>query len=328
MSLKAAVLSFFGFSVLFMSAVVGFTLWKDPYCNNCEEIDVNRKSVNSYYDVAQIMKLNPDAEVIIVGTSRGQGFSPYWLSKVLNKKVLNLAVAGSGVEARIAFIELAKKMLPLKLVIWQADYFEILGDNQDTELHAMKLYNSEKTWSFSNFRHKALLTIDHSNFEAALSISGKPFNAEIFKLGAGSDLTDDCFQDSFVGGSTEDVLKKEIHLMYFNYTQQVFKPHESQWKKDLMIRYLSKEIGVESIVTFVPYHPDFLEKLKQEYPEILAGHVNWISDLQKATGHVRNFSEGLPQDDGSPKYWRDGTHFTCYTSYLILKSLISEYRAK
>ncbi|WP_374000686.1 hypothetical protein [Bdellovibrio bacteriovorus] len=324
MSAKKAIFSFFGFSMFFTVFVIGFTLWRDPYCNNCSEIDVHRYSVNSYYEVAQILKANPDAEVIIVGTSRGQGFSPEWLSRKLGKKVLNLAVAGSSAEAKIAFIELAKKMIPLKMVIWQADYYEILGDSKESKLHAMKLYSPAGQLDFSNLKSKILLSLDHSNFDAAIALGNKKLTNESFRLGVDSIVSENCFKDSFAGSLSEETLKKEVQLMYYNYTKQVFIPKESRWKKDLMLQYLSKDIGVDFVVAFVPYHPDFTKQLQHEYPEIMQRHLDWINDLQKATGKVQSYINSIEQDDGSPKYWKDGTHFTCYASYLILQDIVSK----
>ncbi|WP_374028078.1 hypothetical protein ACES2J_05260 [Bdellovibrio bacteriovorus] len=324
--MKKAVFSFFGVSLFLAAVVVSYTLWKDPYCNNCKEIDLQRHTVNSYYDVAQILKANPDAEVVIVGTSRGQGFSPKKLGQVLNKKVLNLSVSGSGVEAKIAFIELAKKMIPLKLVIWQADYFEILGDNRDSQLHAMKLYAQDRRWSFSSVKTLLLQSLDHTNFEAAVTVGRQPFHADSLKLGYGSDLSDKCFVDSYVGKRSEEELRKQVQLLYHNYTRRVFAPQESSWKKDLMRQYLSQDIGVDVIVAFVPYHPNFTKEMAKEFPVLTQAHLDWMDDLQRATGKVQSFMNSVPEDDGSAKYWDDGTHFTCYTSHLISERMISKWQ--
>lgn len=312
-------------SVVLTLSVILFTAWQDPYCNRCEEIDLERYSVNSYFEVAQILKANPDAEVIIVGTSRGQNFSPKWLSKVLNKKVLNLAVAGSKVESKIAFIELAKKLIPLKLVIWQADYFEILGDDEDSKLHAMKIYNPDAELGLSYLKAKLLMAIDHSNFDAALaSLKSKKFDARSLELGSGSTMSEECFSSSFKGVRTQDELNKKNDLMYYNYTHQILVPPESEWKKDLMRNYLAHEIGVESIVVFMPSHPEFTRKFNAEYPRLSEAQEAWYLDLKNLGVAVYSYYGGIEGDDGSPKFWLDGTHQTCYGSHLVLEDLISK----
>lgn len=323
MTKKSVVHYFFGFSFLFLIIVAGITFAQDPYCDNCEEIDLNRYSVNSYYQTAQILKANPDAEIIIVGTSRGQGFSPKWMSQFLGKKVLNIAVAGSGAEAKIAFIELAKKLTAVKFVIWQADYFEILGDNQDANLHAMKLYNLESKKDLSYYKGKIALAIDHSHFEAAVASLTRSASEKLsLDLGAGSDLPESCFDDTYVGPHSVVSLKKEVDLLYYNYTTRVFRPSESQWKKDRMLSYFKNDIGLDFLIVFMPYHPDFTKLLGQQHPQVARGHANWISELQLATGRVQDFSMGIKEDDGSPKYWTDGTHLTCYGSHQILKKIL------
>lgn len=318
-----AIFAFFLLTATLAATVIIFTMRKDPYCNSCDTIDLHRHSVNSYYEVAQILESNRDAEVIIVGTSRGQKFSPQWLSKVLNKKVLNLSVAGSKVESKVAFIELAKKMLPLKLVIWQADYFEILGEEEDAKLHAMKIYNPDSDINFSYVKSKLLMALDHSNFDAAIAALGrKDFDASVLGQGAGSDMPESCFHSNFVGDRSQEKLNKEVDLMYYNYTKQVLVPPESQWKKDLMLNYLVNKIGVESVVVFMPTHPEFTKKFNAEYPRLAMAQNQWFLDLKNQGVNAFSYYEGISEDDGSPKFWSDGTHQTCYGSHLVLEDLV------
>lgn len=317
MNAKTVVRLFFSFSAFFAFGVIGFTLWKDPYCGNCTTVDLDRYSVNSYYQAAQVMKANPDAEVVIVGSSRGQTISPEWLSDKLGKKVINLSVAGASVESKIAFIKLAEKLTQIKEVIWLADYFEILGDSKDKKLEAMELF-SERSSSLSSVVPKLLFGIDHNNFEAALAGTNKIFTP---KQGWG-DVAEECFLPTYKGKASPEVLNKEVDLLYFNYKTGVFAAPESDWKKEMISDFFKSHSHLKTNVIILPYHPRFWNQLSAERPRIVESQIAWSKGFQAYPVKVFNYLEGIPNDDGSSKYWDDGVHLTCYGSIDLFQAIL------
>lgn len=320
MTAKKSVLSFMFCALFFALVIIGYTLWQDPYCSSCKTIDLNRYSVNSYYQAAQVIKANPDAEVVIVGSSRGQGVSPEWLSEKLGKKVINLSVAGASVESKIAFIELAKEMTHLNEVIWLADYFEILGDSKDKKLESMELYRRDKTFNLESVLAKISFGIDHNNFEAAIGSVAKTFTP---KQGWG-DVAGDCFQETYRGKTSVDLLEKEVDLLYFNYKTSVFSAPESAWKKELISSLLQSNRDLKIKVVVVPYHPRFWSQLQVERPQLVENQKKWSQAFSEYPVEVYDFLEALPGDDGSSKYWDDGVHLTCYGSFKLFETILQD----
>lgn len=318
MTTKSSVLSFIFCALCMGLGVIGYTLWQDPYCGSCKSIDLNRYSVNSYYQAAQVIKANPDAEVVIVGSSRGQAVSPEWLSEKLGKKVINLSVAGASVESKIAFIELAKKMNHLTEVIWLADYFEILGDSKDIKLDSMELFKRDSSSDFKNILAKISFGIDHNNFEAAISGRAKTFTP---KQGWG-DVSEDCFQSTYKGKTSIELLDKEVDLLYFNYKTGVFSPAESVWKKELVASFLQNQSDLKVKIVILPYHPRFWSQLQIDRPQVVENQRKWSQAFKAYPIEVFDFLEGLPEDDGSNKYWDDGVHLTCYGSFKLFEAVL------
>lgn len=320
MTAKKSVLSFMFCALCIGLGIVGYTLWQDPYCGSCKSIDLDRYSVNSYYQAAQVIKANPDAEVVIVGSSRGQAISPEWLSEKLGKKVINLSVAGSSAESKIAFIELAKEMTHLKEIIWLADYFEILGESKDKKLESMEIYRRGDSSSFENILAKISFGIDHNNFEAAISGRTKTFTP---KQGWG-DVSNDCFQSTYSGKTPLELLDKEIDLLYFNYKTGVFSAPESTWKKELISSFLHKQSKLKVKIVIMPYHPRFWSQLRVERPQLVENQIKWSQAFREYPVEVYDFLEGIPGDDGSNKYWDDGVHLTCYGSFKLFETILQD----
>lgn len=319
MMAKKAVLYFAFFSLTLGFGVVGFTIWQDPYCSSCNTIDLNRYSVNSYYQAAQVIKANPDAQVVVVGSSRGQAISPEWLSEKIGKKVINLSVAGASVESKIAFIELAQKLTEINEVFWLADYFEILGDSSDIKLNSMALYKRKDSESLSEFLAKISFGIDHNNFEAAIANRSKVF---VPRQGWGN-VPEECFKVTFQGKVAPELLDKEVELLYFNYKTGVFAPPESEWKRNLFADFVKKSTDIKINIVLLPYHPKFWSQLKQERPDIVDRQIMWSQSFVSYPVRVFDFLDGFRGDDGSSKYWDDGVHLTCYGSFRIFESIIS-----
>ena len=78
-------------------------------------------------------------------------------------------------------------------------------------------------------------------------------------------------------------------------------------------------------IVIPPYHPNFLKRLKTEKPSIYQAHLEWIKNLESLKSDyvvIANFFEGIPNDDGSPTYWNDGSHFTCRGVIAMLQGVL------
>ncbi|WP_374032719.1 hypothetical protein [Bdellovibrio bacteriovorus] len=117
------------FIIGLMGLVAGFNFAVDPMCYyRCDVIDTNRQSQNVYYQAAQIVGANPNAEVVILGSSRGETTSALWVEEVTGLKTINLSKGGAGLLLKVSLLRTAlDQKLPLKKVIWIADYFELAG---------------------------------------------------------------------------------------------------------------------------------------------------------------------------------------------------------
>ncbi|QDK37830.1 hypothetical protein [Bdellovibrio sp. NC01] len=94
-------------AIVFLCGIAVFNYSVDPLCYYCKEISTNRSTLNRYYQVAQMIEMNPDTEQVILGSSRGETTSPLWVQKQSNLKTLNLSAAGSEFITKKAFIDLA-----------------------------------------------------------------------------------------------------------------------------------------------------------------------------------------------------------------------------
>jgi hypothetical protein len=54
--------------------------------------------------------------------------------------------------------------------------------------------------------------------------------------------------------------------------------------------------------------------LAGQFPDIYSKHQRWVSRLKEIRmPHVKvlDYFGGIPGDDGGPRFWNDGVHFTC-----------------
>ncbi|MGZ3786304.1 MAG: hypothetical protein ACXWR0_17690, partial [Bdellovibrio sp.] len=61
---------FVGFIFLILGAVVSFNFYVDPMCYyRCESVNLTRHTQNVYYQAAQMVAANPDANILVMGSS-------------------------------------------------------------------------------------------------------------------------------------------------------------------------------------------------------------------------------------------------------------------
>lgn len=321
MSAKKSLLITASLILVLILVIAGFNYVVDPLCYYCKEIDVHKSSVNRYYQVAQMILNNPDAEQIVLGSSRGETTSPLWLEKISGLKTLNLSASGAEVITKKAFLNLALEKNHLKKVIWYADYFELITSNADAKIKntpALKKYAADmlNDESFLVRLQELQKLIDHNTIEASFAALK---HSPSLSLGQGEGSQIDyssCEKPDFQGKESAESLRQEVDLIYQAYVNGSIKPSQNpqalkQFKA--MIHDL-KARNISVVIVIPPYHPTFMKRLEMEYPDIYQAHLKWIAqiqNLQESGIEVRSYFRGIPEDNGSPSYWNDGVHFTC-----------------
>lgn len=321
-ALKAIVIAA-GFAALLLSSLAIFNYSVDPQCfYRCESIEANRPVTNNYYQVLQRVLAHPEAEQILLGSSRAVTTSPMELQRKFALKTISLGAFGADMFAKIAMLNFAEKNLELRRVIWYADYFEMIPERTEDKLlgspalmtelgEGAKFLNSKRA-----FNSVASL-IDQNTFNASIQALTKVDVRKIAaSLGGSEGEIENCEKSDFRGSETEHSLGKKIDQYYENYTSQILGSPQDE----VFWRFFTEKLldlsrkNIEVIIYVLPYHPAFTNRLAIEYPEIYRHHQVWVERLQglKIKGvTVRNFFDGLPGDDGSPMFWTDGVHFTC-----------------
>ncbi|KYG64757.1 hypothetical protein AZI86_11155 [Bdellovibrio bacteriovorus] len=316
-----------------VSVIAGVNYVVDPQCYyQCPQLDVNKRTLNSYYQVAQRILAHPDAEVIILGSSRGQTTPPLWVQEVSGLKTLNLSAAGAEATTKLAFLKIAEENIKLRKVIWLADYFELVGETRDAKIKntpALKHFlKADDSFSVSDKLLALQGLLDHNNLEASLHFLKNRNQTEITQ-GSGAEIDYRLCQSSdYQGNETAESLKKEVNLLYQSYVHGVISPEQSRqaWTKfsDVMNALVAK--GIEVQVVIIPYHPDFLARLKLEQPDIYQRHLNWIEQLKtlnKPGLSVADNFNGIAGADATHVNWNDGVHFNCRAAMLMLRPLIT-----
>jgi hypothetical protein len=307
-----------------------FNYHVDPMCfYQCENIDLNKSTMNTYYHIGQKIMVHPDAELIMLGSSRGQTTPPMWVQKRTGLKTLNLSMGGAEISAKTAFLELALEKLKVKKVIWFADYFELTSEIEDSKIKntpALRKYLSANSQAenISTFKNKVLSLIDHNTLEASFYALKNASKIQLDQ-GSGSFLDiDKCESESFKGEKSRQDMEKEKGFTYDSYTHKVLKPGQSEkaWQQFFAEMQKLSQRNIDVLILITPYNPEFLSRMKSEYPEMNSRHLKWIQRL--VTLNIPNIKVvndfgGIPGGNDSEKYWNDGVHFTCKGSIEMLK---------
>ncbi len=319
--------------VLFAGLIAGFNYTVDPLCYYCSKIDVDKSTVNRYYQVAQMMVSHPDTEQILLGSSRGETTSAVWIQNVSGLKTLNLSAAGAEVITKKAFLNLALEKTKVKKVIWYADYFELITSNADNKIKntkALRKYAADMLpeEGFLVKLHELQQLIDHNTTEASFAAL-KRSPASSLGQGEGSQIDySTCNSVDFKGKETPESLKNEIELLYQSYVNGSIKPPQNPQalnQFEITIKDL-KARNISVLIVIPPYHPVFMKRLKVEYPGIYEAHIKWIQQIESLQGpgiEIKNYFAGIPEDNGSPSYWNDGVHFTCKGVIQMLRKTLS-----
>ncbi|AHZ84208.1 hypothetical protein Bb109J_c1512 [Bdellovibrio bacteriovorus] len=324
-----------------MALVAGFNFAVDPMCYyRCDVIDTNRQSQNVYYQAAQIVGANPEAQVVILGSSRGETTSALWVEEVTGLKTINLSKGGAGLLLKVALLRTAlDQKLPLKKVIWIADYFELAGEVTDVKvrqtpvLREKLLADVEGLDGVKYYLEHLQSLISHNTLEAAIhQLNQKKSDGMFAPKGSGSGIDyQKCASADYAGKTTPDVLAKEIDVSYSTFGGPMKAPLNPNFvelfKKQIKA---TAEQGVEVLILVPPFHPEFARRHAKDHPEAVKSHQEWlemIRALQSDKVYVQSYWDGVPGDDAGPSFWDDGSHATCKAMMLMLKPGLSGTKA-
>lgn len=318
-----SVLGLAGLSIAMLGGVAALSYFVDPMCYyRCQSIDISRATMNVYYQAMQTVVANPDAQQIVLGSSRGEVLSPVWLHQVTGLKSLNLSKGGAGLPFKISLLRTALNQgLPLKRVIWIADYFEFSDVSTDMKVRmtpAIRQVIPEFALGSpgSLWLSKLQRLIDHNSFAAATELLRKKQKGFFESLGSGMGVDyQACAADGYPGRTPPDRLSKEVDISYATFKGLLLSPQDESF-----LSIFEKEIknleqrGIEVMILLPPYHPDFMKRFAAAYPEGAAKQHEWAARMQKLASpsvKVVSFIDGLPDDDGTAPNWDDGAHPTC-----------------
>lgn len=315
-------------SVVFALLVMTFNYVADPLCYfHCSDIDLNRKTQNIYYQSVQTLAANPDAEIIVLGSSRGERVPIKWIMEYTGKKTINLSQGGADLLLKLALSNIALDRNPkLKTIIWMADYFEFQEHTTDPKMLENPVLRAQievpisKSWMHSFLRSLQVL-IDHNTLEAALALPGAP---RYSKMGKGEGLDPaSCASEGFVGQTPKEKLDAEIAIVYPTFSN-LLKIEQSAHYHELFLKQIKKitDRGVQVVINIAPYHPKFLARFSMENPRSVSLQDGWVERmraLESPNVKVLNYHAGIPEDDGGPKFWEDGVHPTCHSAIKMLE---------
>lgn len=330
MSAGRALLILIVSTLLVLMGIALFNYTIDAQCYyQCPEILKEKKTLNHYYQMGQRLLTYPDTQVVIVGSSRGESTPPLWVENQTGKRTLNLSAAGAEFSTKKALLKAAQEYNKIQKVYWYADYFELITENQDVKIKktpALRRYlKTEKVqdqWRDRWARIQGL--IDHNTTSASLHFLKRPPPQKL-NQGGFFDAEYLCEKDTFQGKETPSTLATKINVLYEVYTQKVLRPpqNEDVWREFEGEMRSLRQKNIQVVIVIVPYHPDFLRRLKNHHPELYKRHLLWATRLEqlKAEGiEVLNYLEGIAGDDESSKYWDDGVHVTCYAAIKMLSA--------
>jgi hypothetical protein len=317
---------------LLLGTVAAFNYSIDAMCFfHCPTVTLNRFSLNTYYQTVQKIVAHPDAEEIIVGSSRGQTTPTKYLDQYFGLKTLNLSVEGAELVTKATMIHMALEKAPIKRIIWMADYFELIPSGLN-----LKLINCPAIMSQVPAQFKTLIKkdgtslveslLDHNTFEASIAYLSKDHTPSQ-DWGSGSGLNpEECANPNYAGVVSEKALPKEIDLIYENYAHEILVPPQSEVAEELFkkeLRELTAK-GIEVDIVLTPYHPVFMQRLQTEHPEIYKRHEEWVRRVEALAGphlQVINGWKGIPGANSSPRSWNDGVHYSCHSVIALINEI-------
>ncbi|MGZ3771513.1 MAG: hypothetical protein ACXVCP_18135 [Bdellovibrio sp.] len=321
---------FVGFVFLFLAGVASFNIYVDPMCYyRCDSIDLKRSTQNVYYQSAQIVAANQDAQILVVGSSRGETTPLLWIQQVTGQKTVNLSKGGAGLLLKVALLRTAEEYkLPLKKIIWIADYFELAGDVTDIKVRQTPVLRKQLNEELGSRSLKGNLErlqrlIDHNTFEASLQQLKHKEEDFFDPKGSGSQIDfQRCMAYEYKGKIAPELLPKAVDASYDVFSRGFLaplNPHFLQIFKKTVSDFANK--GVEVIIVVPPFHPDLMKRFYSKYPEAKQNFEKWkeyLNGLVSKNVQLLSYWEGIPLDNAGPSFWDDGAHPTCKSMMLMI----------
>lgn len=321
--------------LLLLCGFAAFNYSVDPMCYyHCPTVDLTKRTQNVYYQSAQTAVANPDAEILILGSSRGETTPPKWVEEVTGQKTINLSSGGADLLLKVAVLNAALDTgAKIKKVIWIADYFELVSASTDikTKLTPALQRHISSVIAEGNLQHllrHMQRLIDHNSFEASLEQLKNHPSSMFSKVGSGEGIdVAKCQDPDFLGDTPRDQLGKNVMASYGTSWVRLAADQDPAYINlfELQIRSL-RQRGIEVILLIPPYHPDFTAKFAQEHRHYHQLSEQWVKRLESLSSekiHVLNYSQGIPGDDKGPSFWNDGLHMTCKSVIIMLEQALS-----
>lgn len=326
------------FSISLLSLVMGFNYVVDPMSYyHCPEVDLAQRTQNVYYQTAQTAVANSDAEVLILGSSRGETTPPQWIEEVTGKKTVNLSQSGADLLLKMAVLNsVLEKGSQVKKVIWLADYFDLVRSWTDVKVRTTPvlrrhLGDEGKISAFTFYTESLSRLINHNSTEAALEHLKNNPDSMFSKKGRGSQIDfKACMQPDFQGEVDEGTLLKKIESSYSGFSKYFAEPQDPiYW--DLMEKQIKdlENRGIEVLILIAPMHNKFISRLYKDHPMAKVQIKTWLDRLQALSSEkvrvVSYYDEGVPGDDEGPSFWNDGAHTTCKSMTLMLDKPMRDF---
>lgn len=328
------------FAVIFLGIIgIGFfNYYVDAQCTfSCQSLNIERDSLNPFFQKAKQITRAQNLETLIVGSSRGESTSPLWYSDAGFGSTLNVSVAGSEALAKATMIDLALESGSLKRVIWLADDFDLPGQVVDAKIENLKalekffpkkfLHQQKSEWQKS-LSHLQYL-IDHKSFEAALKFltqKDKVRSLVLKKVGEEFSL-ESCESGGSSSEKEEQLLEKNIQLIFQNYVKGPlrYQTPEENWNWFRLKLEEWNQKGIKIYLVMNPFHYQFLSRLKRDYADLFERHQNWSQRMRDLQGpQVKVISVDELESKDSPQnslYWSDGVHYTCRIATKIFRKI-------
>jgi hypothetical protein len=295
------------------------------------------RAINNPHWMAYNFIFEKDFDCLIVGSSRGQGISPYQLSEILDANCVNLSVGGATSSLKQLYIKTALQRQSLRYIFYVSDFYEFFDAPYPDEI----LYHSTLLKGVKEFDENIsepgtvdwfVLLLDQVRFNRDSSALGKMNNKEYKVLGERGEKPSfrlDKYksdEDYKLRSSLE--VERDIVRDFTKYKNRVWRGEFDIDRfhriKDQLVIANRNGISVNFILT--PFHPKFNQRFNDLEGEKLKSYKLWKKMFHEAGfGRTFDLTEiALSRLDGSNKYWDDGVHLTKFGMSELMEQIFKE----
>lgn len=271
-----------------------------------------------------------DFNCIIVGSSRGQTFSPYQLSERTGLNCVNMSVGGANTGLKQFYIKEAMKNNKIKKLVYVSDFYEFFSSPLPDELFFQaELFDGIQ--KFEKNRAPSLLEffvmlVDQVRFnrDTEAYLTQKKLEDVIGARGEKPSFGLERYElDNKYELRKKSDLNRDILRDFTNYSKNVWLGPFLE-KKVKKLKSFFSEInnkGVEVNVILSPYHPRFRRMFEESLPELQKGKEYWRKELGSSPAVIVYDFDEISNKllDDSNKYWDDGVHLNKFGAGKLLK---------